>query len=250
MTARVTVLATPAEVARTAADRFVEASSAAVEAAGRFSVALAGGSTPRRAYELLAGDPYRDRVDWRKVHVFFGDERCVPPDDDESNYRMANEALLSRVPLPLNNIHRIEGVGDAAANARLYEDELRAYFDGESWPRFDMVLLGMGDDGHTASLFPGSPALEESSAWVAANWVEKFDAYRITLTTRSINQAASVIFLVTGGNKAERLAEVLDGAPGSERFPAQLIRPAGGSLEWLVDEAAAARLEERGFNHR
>lgn len=230
------------EVARAAADRFVELARAAINKRGRFSVALAGGSTPKRAYELLANTEYKDKLDWSKVHIFFGDERCVPPDDAESNYRMANEALLSRVAIPPQNIHRMQGMGDAVANAYLYEEELRTYFNNESWPGFDLILLGMGDDGHTASLFPGSAALKEHQAWVAANWVEKLGAYRITLTTLTINQASHVIFIVTGENKAERLAEVLSDQRGSQRLPAQLIRPLNGSLEWFVDKAAAARL--------
>src|SRR4051812_31461266 len=194
-------------VARAAAERFVEVALVALNERGRFSVALSGGSTPKLAYGLLAGDNDRDRLDWSKAHIFFGDERCVPPDDAESNYRMANEALLSRVPLPAENIHRIQGVGDAAANALLYEDELRTYFMDAAWPRFDLIFLGLGDDGHTASLFPDSTALLEQEAWVAANWVEKFKAYRITLTAPALNHAAHIAFLVTGPNKAERLAE-------------------------------------------
>src|SRR5918912_4236836 len=168
--AQVLTFDNPQEVARAAADRFVEIARAAIRERGRFSVALSGGSTPKRAYELLASEDYRDKLDWSKVHIFFGDERCVPPNDAESNYRMANEAMLSRVALPARNVHRIQGVGDAAANARLYEDELRTFFNDASWPRFDLVLLGMGDDGHTASLFPGTAALNEQQAWVAANW--------------------------------------------------------------------------------
>lgn len=239
---KVTVFDDAHEVARAAADRFVKIARGAIEAHSQFSVALAGGSTPKRAYELLAGDEYKDRVDWPKVHIFFGDERCVPPDDAESNYRMANEAMLSRLPLPPQNIHRMQGVGDAVANARLYEDELRAYFDDAAWPRFDLVFLGMGDDGHTASLFPGTIALNEQQAWVTANWVEKLNAYRITLTAPAINHAERVIFVVTGESKAARLREVLSDDDGVELLPSQLINPSSGSLEWLVDGEAAKRL--------
>jgi 6-phosphogluconolactonase len=239
---KVTVLEGAEEVARAAAERFVELAQAAVGERGRFAAALSGGSTPRRAYELLAGEDYRGRVDWPRAHLFFGDERMVPPDDSESNYRMAGEALLSRVPIPPENVHRINGLGDALANARLYEDELRTFFNDDAWPRFDLVLLGMGDDGHTASLFPGTAALDERAAWVAANWVEKFNAYRVTLTAPAINRAAHVLFLVTGAGKAEALGEVLRGEPDPRRLPSQLIRPLDGALEWLVDRAAAARL--------
>ncbi len=179
------------------------------------------------------------------MHIFFGDERCVPPDDAESNYRMANEALLALVGLPEQNVHRMRGEGDAVANARLYEDELRGYFEGETLPVFDLIMLGMGDDGHTASLFPGTSALGVKSAWVVANWVEKFNAFRITLTAAAINQARCVMFVVTGASKAERLNEVLYGAKETERLPSQLIKPQPGRLEWYLDEAAAAKLNER-----
>jgi 6-phosphogluconolactonase len=240
---KIVVLDDASQVARAAADRFVELARAAIDERGRFSVALAGGSTPKRAYELLASDEYKDRLDWSKVHIFFGDERCVPPDDAESNYRMANEAMLSGLPIPPQNIHRMQGVGDAVANARLYEDELRTYFNDASWPSFDLILLGMGDDGHTASLFPGSTALDEQLAWVAANWVEKFNTFRITLTAPAINHAGHVVFVVTGENKAGRLAEVLSGEREPERLPSQLINPDNGLLEWFVDKAAAAIIE-------
>ena len=229
-------------MARGAAERFVELGQAAIDARGCFSVGLAGGSTPKRTYELLASEAYREQLNWSKVHIFFGDERCVPPDHSESNYRMANEALISRVSIPPPNVHRINGLGDAVANASLYEDELRTFFNPASWPRFDLVLLGMGDDGHTASLFPGTKALAEQSAWVVANWVEKFGAFRITLTAPAINHAANIAFLVTGATKAERLLEVLRGALDPEKLPSQLIQPLDGSLFWLVDKAAAGRL--------
>jgi 6-phosphogluconolactonase len=230
------------EVARAAAERFVELARHAIDATGHFSVALAGGSTPKRTFQLLASDEFKSRVDWPKVHVFFGDERCVPPTDANSNYRMADEALLSHVSIPSQNIHRMVGEGDAAANARLYEDELQTFFSGMSWPRFDLLLLGMGDDGHTASLFPGTPALKEQRAWVVANWVEKLNAFRITLTAPAINHAAHVIFLVTGAGKADRIAEVTGGTREPERLPSQLIQPENGTLEWYLDRAAAARI--------
>jgi 6-phosphogluconolactonase len=180
---------------------------------------------------------------WDRTLVFFGDERGVPVDHPESNYGMARAALLSRVPLPEENVHRIDGVGDAAAGASKYESELRAFFGDSAWPRFDLVMLGMGDDGHTASLFPGSAALGERQAWVAANWVEKFQTWRITLTAPAINAARRVLFLVTGAAKAERLREVLEGERDPSRLPSQMIRPGDGTLEWFVDRAAAAKLE-------
>src|ERR1051325_1128440 len=191
-------------VARAAAETFARLSREAAEERGAFPVALSGGTTPRRVYELLASDEYRVRVEWPKVHVFFGAERTVPPDHAESNYRMASEALLSRVALPSENVHRIEGLGDAAANASDYESVMRGFFGDVDWPRFDLVFLGMGDDGHTASLFPNTTALAEQRAWVAANWVEKLGAWRVTLTAPVINAARRVLFLVTGASKAER----------------------------------------------
>ena len=234
-----------AEVAEAAANGFVAVANAAIAARGRFTVALAGGSTPKRAYELLASDDYKSRIDWPKVHIFFGDERNVPASDAASNYRMVNEALLSCVPLPPKNIHRMNGVGDVVANARLYEDEMRTYFNDAPWPRLDLVLLGMGEDGHTASLFPGTQALTEQAAWVVSNWVEKFGAYRITLTASAINQAAHIVFLVIGENKAEPLRQVLKGDYDPIRLPAQLVKPVDGSLEWLIDKAASMRLSSK-----
>jgi 6-phosphogluconolactonase len=232
-------------VARAAAETFARLAREAFEGRGAFSVALSGGTTPRRVYELLASDEFRGRVPWEGVHVFFGDERMVPPDHADSNYRMANEALLSRVPVPAENVHRIDGLGDAAASASDYESVMRGFFGEEAeWPRLDLVFLGMGDDGHTASLFPGTAALGELRAWAAANWVEKLGAWRVTLTAPALNAARSVVFLVNGAGKAERLREVLKGERDPSRLPSQLIDPRGGSLSWYVDSAAAAKLNE------
>ena len=232
----------PQQVARAAADFFVSTAISAIADRGLFTVALAGGSTPRLTYELLSTDEYKDRVAWPKVHIFFGDERCVEPTDPESNYRMVDEAMLSRLPIPSYNIHRILGEGDAVADASLYEDDLRTFFDPAPFPHFDLVLLGMGPDGHTASLFPGSPALNEIKMWVLANWVEKLGTYRITLTPPAINHARNIIFLVTGESKAERLPEVLGPVRDPQRLPSQLIQPLTGSPLWLVDKEAAQRL--------
>ena len=229
----------PEEVARAVASRFVEVSREAIETRGRFSVALAGGSTPKRVYELLASEEWRAQVAWARVHVFFGDERCVPPEHPDSNFRMARESLLARVPLPAENVRRLRGEGDPAESAAMYEAALRAFFDGEPWPRFDLVMLGMGDDGHTASLFPGSPALREQTAWVVAAHVEKLRAYRLTLTLPAINHAENVMFVVTGASKSERLREVLAAPKVSDPPPAQLVRPTRAPLEWFLDKAAA-----------
>jgi 6-phosphogluconolactonase len=230
-------------LARGTAARVAELARESIEARGLFTIALSGGSTPRRVYELLAGVEFRDGIDWPNVHVYFGDERMVPPDHAESNYRMADEALLSKVDIPPENVHRIDGVGDAAANASMYESELRGLFNDVEWPRLDQVLLGMGDDGHTASLFPGTNALNETRLWVAPNWVEKLGAWRVTLTAPAINAARHVTFLVAGSAKAERLREVLKGERDASRLPSQLIRPTDGTLEWFLDRAAAASLE-------
>lgn len=233
----------PERVALAAACILQERALEAVALRGLFTLALAGGSTPRRVYELLADEGTSVYVDWQKVHIFFGDERMVPPDHPDSNYRMANEALLSRVPVPPENVHRIEGLGDAAANASAYESEMRGLFgDDAEWPRLDLVMLGMGEDGHTASLFPHTAALDERRAWVAANWVEKLGAWRVTLTAPAINAARHVLFLAGGAGKAERLREVLKGERDPSRLPSQLIRPRDGTLEWYVDRAAAAGL--------
>jgi 6-phosphogluconolactonase len=235
----VTVFPDSEAIARAVAEKFVELAKDAIAARGRFSVALAGGSTPKRTYEILATDEFRGQVEWPRVHAFFGDERCVPPDHADSNFRMATEALLKYVPA---SVYRMKGEGDAANHAADYENELRGFFAGEAWPRFDLVMFGMGDDGHTLSLFPGTTALSETAAWCVSNWVEKFNTYRITLTAPAVNQARQLIFSVTGANKASRLVEVLRGPFEPERLPSQLIKPTDGRLDWFADEAAAAEL--------
>lgn len=207
-----------------------------------FSVALSGGNTPRLVYELLASNEFKSKVNWAFLHIFFGDERPVPPDDPASNYGMAAATLLSRVPIPESNVHPILGAGDPHENAQRYEQELKTYFTGSDWPRFDLVLLGMGEDGHTASLFPGTAATSEKAAWVVANWVEQLKEFRLTLTSPAINSAARIMFLVTGANKASRLAAVLNGPFQPDVLPAQLIKPDQGELIWMVDKAAAALL--------
>lgn len=237
----VLVFETPEQLALAAAERFVEHTAKLHGELDLFTVALAGGRTPRRVYQLLATERFKDRVEWSKVHLFFGDERTVPPTHPDSNYAMVYEALISKVPIPAKNVRRIIGEGDANENARSYENQLRIFFAGLPWPRFDLVLLGMGEDGHTASLFPNSDALQEKSRWVVATKNERGQE-RITLTAPVFNHAANVMFLVTGKEKAQRLAEVLRPQAGSEPLPAQAITPADGSLEWLVDAAAASSL--------
>jgi 6-phosphogluconolactonase len=233
---------TPEQVATAAAERFVTHASRALEDHGVFSVALSGGSTPRQMYRVLASEPFKSAVAWKRVHLFFGDERNVPRDHSESNYRMANEALISQVPIPPENLHPIDGEGDAEDGAKKYQMDLKAFFNGQDWPRFDLVLLGMGEDGHTASLFPHSLALKERERWTTSNFVEKLATFRITLTAAAINAAANVEFLVTGSNKAASLAAVVNGRRDPENLPAQLIQPLNGDLTWLVDKAAASQL--------
>jgi 6-phosphogluconolactonase len=220
-----------------AAEQFVALAAAAVAARGIFTVALAGGGTPRPVYELLATEPFVQRVDWPRVHVFFGDERCVGPDDPQSNYRMAREALLARVPLPAANVHRIRGEEPPELAALAYELELRAFFRTERPPTLDLIWLGMGENGHTASLFPGTAALRERVRWVVAQYVEVVGSWRITFTPSLINAAREAAFLVEGAGKATTLRRVLHGPYEPDVLPAQLVRPAG-RLRWLVDAAA------------
>ncbi len=238
-TAGVRVVDGPAALARASAEEWRERAGEAVAASGRFTVALAGGSTPRGLPALLSDPaaPYLRALPWPLTHVFFGDERAVPPDHPESNYRMARETLLSRVPVPGENVHRIRGEDGAVAAARAYEDDLRAFFG--SAPRLDLLLLGMGADGHTASLFPGGPGLEERSRWVVVAEPPGPGLERVTLTLRSLEAASRVVFLVAGPSKATALARVLAGGPDGTALPAARVRPSAGSVLWLVDRAAA-----------
>ncbi|HZE64952.1 MAG TPA: 6-phosphogluconolactonase [Pyrinomonadaceae bacterium] len=238
----VLVFDTPEQVAQAAAERFVDCSIASTRDHDSFAVALAGGSTPRRAYELLATDEFKIRINWPRVHIFFGDERAVPPDDPQSNYRMVNDVLISRVTIPAQNVHRLIGETAPAESSVSYEAELKSFFGKVAWPRFDLLWLGMGEDGHTASLFPGSDALQEETRWVVATRQPQTRQDRITLTLPVINHAARVTFMVTGKYKAATLARVLRSESVDEELPARKIRPVNGILEWLVDRAAASAL--------
>ncbi len=238
----VRVFDSPEDVALAAADRFVDRAQSAIAARGRFSVALSGGTTPRLVNQSLATEKFRYIVDWSRVYIFFGDERRVPPDHPESNFRMARETFLSTLPIPGKNIYPIPTDGDPAANARRYEKKLREFFGEVEWPRFDLVFLGLGEDAHTASLFPETEALHEIKAWVVANWVEKLGSWRITLTAPAINHAANILFLITGSSKAKALSAVLNGPRNAFELPAQMIQPVDGSLEWLVDKDSAELL--------
>ena len=230
---------TPETLADAVARHIVARAAGAIAATGRFTLALAGGSTPRAAYELLATEVFAHRVEWERVHVLWGDERCVPPDDPRSNYRMAKEALLDRVPIPAHQIHRIRGEDDPDKAAAQYERELRALLDGEG---LDLVLLGLGGDGHTASLFPGQAAVRETARWVVPVYVPEMKMWRITLTPALLNQSRNVTFVVSGAGKALRLQQVLQGPFTPDVLPAQAIRPTQGRLTWMVDQAGAGRL--------
>jgi 6-phosphogluconolactonase len=236
----------PVALARRAVEYLVEMIGEAVEAQGRARIAISGGSTPKATFELLAdpSQPWLRRVSWEMLDLYWVDERCVPPGDAQSNYRMTREALLDHVPLRPEQIHRIEGELEPEAAAAGYERELRLSFGVESpeSPRFDLVALGLGPDGHTASLFPHTGAIHETTRLVAANQVPKLDASRITLTWPVINRARSVFFLVSGQDKAPVLREVLTGPYDPERLPSQLIWPASGILTLILDKAAAALL--------
>jgi 6-phosphogluconolactonase len=245
MKPEIQIVADAGALCQVGAAEFARQAGEAVRVKGSFTVALSGGSTPKGLYGLLATDPaLRAQVPWDKTHVFWGDERHVPPTDAESNYRMANEAMLAKVPIPPANVHRITSENpDAGQAADDYEQTLRAFFPGEGQPpRFDLVFLGLGPEGHTASLFPGTKALHEEKRLVVSNWVGKFYTDRITMTPPVLNNAACLIFLVSGDDKALVLKAVLEGRYEPEQLPAQLIQPKQGRLLWLVDRAAAGLL--------
>ena len=234
-------LETPWNLARAAARHFVGRSLEAVAIRGLFTVALSGGSTPRSLYEVLADpdEPFRALIPWSNIHFFWSDERHVLPDHQDSNYRMAYEAMLSHVPVSEGNVHRVSSENpDAAAAARAYEETL-VEVTKASLPQLDLILLGLGTDGHTASIFPGSEVLHEAKRLVAAPWVEQLKTYRITMTLPLINNAASVLFLVSGTEKAEIVKDVLQ---GPKRYPAQEVKPANGELLWMLDREAASKL--------
>ena len=238
------------ELTKLAAQHFVDLVIEAVRKKGRFTVALSGGSTPKSLYSLLASqrEPFRTKLPWERIEFFWGDERHVAPDHPDSNYRMAWEAMLSHAPVPTPNIHRIKTeYPDAAKVAEDYETELRTSFKltTERLPRFDLILLGMGADGHIASLFPGSPVIRETRKLVAAVWIDQVQSSRITLTPPVLTNATTVIFLVSGSAKTGALHEALEGNEDFERLPAQVIKTSKGSVLWFVDQAAAKSLQRQ-----
>jgi 6-phosphogluconolactonase len=237
------VLANAGDLFHAAAQEFVRVGRLAIGGHGRFSVALSGGSTPKSLYAHLASN-YAD-FPWNRTFLFFGDERHVPPTDRESNYLMVKETLLSKITIPVANVFRVQGESpDAAAAAGDYEAQLKTFFElkaGE-FPRFDLILLGLGPDGHTASLFPDSEGLKEETRLVIANRVEKFKTDRITFTFPVLNHATEAMFLVSGADKAEIVQQVLEGK-GTPPYPSQQVQPAEGSLLWMIDEPAASKLK-------
>lgn len=242
--AQIRTLTTPQELFAAAAELVVHTTNDAVAQRGRFTIALSGGSTPKSLFNLLATNA-KSTLPWDSMFFFWGDERHVLPTDPESNYRMANEAMLSKVPVPAGNVFRIPTENpNADAAAAAYEETLRKFFavGPKGVPRFDLILLGLGPDGHTASLFPGTTALQEKTRLVLANWVEKLKTSRITLTLPVLNAARCVAFLVSGTDKAPALHEILEGTSPGELYPAKLVSPSDGKLFWLVDRAAASQL--------
>ncbi len=230
-----------------AANKFAEICAQAIKERGRMTVALSGGSTPKALFAMLAGQAFRDKIEWSKVYFFFGDERNVFPDQDESNYKMARENLFEPLQIADQNIYRWQTELEmTAAIAENYTARIDEFFNGDnteaqpnnSLPRFDLIFLGMGADGHTASLFPGTKALQETEKIVCVNYVEKLNSNRLTFTFPLINNAANIIFLVAGADKADALHEVLNGAPNPEKFPSQSVKPQNGELCWLIDEKA------------
>ena len=239
-------LTTPQELFEAAAEEVVRAANQAVTERGSFTIALSGGSTPKNLYMLLATNA-RASLPWDRMYFFWSDERHVPPDHADSNYRMAEEAMLAKVPVAASNVFRVPTENpDAAAAAEAYEQTLRKFFAVEAGqvPRFDLILLGMGPDGHTASLFPETSALREKSRLVVANWVEKLKTSRITFTLPLLNAAGCVALLVSGTDKATTLHEVLEGHASGEQYPAKLVQPSEGKLLWFVDRAAASELTQ------
>ena len=228
-----------------AVEDFITLANQSIGQNDRFSMALSGGSTPEPFYRALADSAHRKRLAWERTHLFWGDERPVPPNHFESNFRMAQETLISHLPIPEANVHRVPAEMDVRLAAFSDEETLRDFFEGD-WPRFDLVLLGMGEDGHTASLFPKSAGLNEDQRWFIANYVPAHETWRLTLTKNAINAARNVWVLVQGESKADKLAEVLTGPRDPWANPIQWIEPDKGEMVWMLDEAAASKLSE-GF---
>ena len=229
-------------LSRDAAQHIVGIASASIAERGLFTIALSGGNTPRKTYRLLGSEPYSSQIDWKLVHIFWSDERCVPPDSPDSNYRMAHEELLSKISIPALQVHRMPAdLPDRDAAAQEYSDEMRRIF-GKDIPDFDLIQLGMGPEGHTASLFPHQASLHETQRLVMPVSVPKPPPDRLTFTPPLLNAARNVLFLVTGEDKADALKKVLEGKYEPDEYPAQIVSPPGGEVEWIVDRDAAKEL--------
>jgi 6-phosphogluconolactonase len=228
-------------LAHQAANFFIISALKAIRRKDRFTVALAGGTTPKQTYSLLCNSQYSEQIDWKKTHLFWGDERMVSPDHADSNFCMIKQTLIDFISIPPQNVHRIQGELEPRNAAQIYAKELKTFFDSEV-PKFDLILLGMGDDGHTASLFPHTSVLEVSDRVVTENFIPKLNAWRITLTAKTINAGNQIVFLVAGIEKAEALSNVLEGQHQPQTYPSQLITPENGELIWLIDQEAASKL--------
>ncbi len=229
-------------ISHQAAEFFLSLTRSSLQSKESFTVALSGGSTPRRFYDLLGSDPYRGQIEWHRIHFFWVDERCVPPEHEQSNFKTVCDTLLSRVSVPGENIHRIRGEEDPEEAAREYERVIKTFWRGMNIPVFDLIVLGMGEDGHTASLFPGSEALREEQRFAVPVYRKKPEIHRVTLTLPVLNNASQVLFLVSGQAKAKVLAEILEGEEKKSRYPAGLVSPAHGKITWLIDQEAAEKL--------
>ena len=244
----VEIFPTPMEMSEAAARLFTARAAAAVSLRGRFIAALSGGKTPVTLYTMLTQKPFTSQIPWARVHLFWVDERCVPPDHEDSNYRMVRERLLDHVPILPDNVHRMRGEMDPVEAAARYEEGMRQFFSSSqssegAFPVFDLVLLGLGGDGHTASLFPGTRAIRESARWVLGHYVDAKKGWRITLTPPVINAARMAVFTVAGAGKAAVLKDVMEGPFRPDFLPAQIVRPDSGNLLWMLDREAAALLK-------
>jgi len=237
---QVHVFPDPKALSSAAAEAFLALSLEVISSSGRFAVALSGGSTPRRFFTLLASSPYQQSIDWTRIHLFWADERCVPADHPESNFKLLHDTLLAHVPVPEANVHRVHGEADPEQAAREYEREIRSFFINGEMPSFDLIFLGVGEDGHTASLFPGSPSIHEKARIVVPVYLAGPSLNRVTLTLPVINHAAHVIFLATGRSKSDVLHNILKEG-NSQAYPAGLVRPEAGTLTWFLDQEAAEK---------
>jgi len=243
---RLSIFSTPTLLSQAAAELVVRVVNETLETQDRVALCLSGGSTPREFYSLLACEPYCRQIPWDKVHIFWGDERYIPLSEPDNHYRMAMDLFLSKVQIPSKNIHRMAvEISDPDEVAKQYESDLKIFFEvlGESMPQFDLTFLGMGADGHTASLFPETTALEEDTRWVVSNFVPRRGLTRMTLTFQILNQSRNIVFLVSGSSKAEMLRTVLQGSQNTSLLPAQLICPESGHLMWFVDQDAGSQLD-------